>query len=437
MGARTAALSADATIVAYDGRRLNDADALDALASYAVLTERLLRLPVILLLSAEAPVSKKTHELSEGSVCRGYSDAAVEALLGERGAGVVIAGERLNRERSSLAVTASAPLTRERPDAASIGPSGAELPLVEPLPPPGVLLQPAKSPLYAAAALRTQLLGPFGLDRTPLESYRTPVRCGDTTYQLLRHEGMCRNLIEGREWEPHIRRLMERLLRPGDCVIDVGAAFGVHTLTAAALVGDRGRVIALEPQEQFFSLLLRNCIENARYNVVPYCAAAAEREGRAGLRPVEYEGEATPMADVFLVPAEGASTYTSCVPLDSLEIDGRTALVKIDVQGSEAGVVEGARALLARDRPLLIVEFELHCLARFGMTPGDLFRFVRSLGYYVLFLDYEYPSDHLCVPLERLDAFRSQFSDALQPHFISNPYNSNVEHGVCEKLVLG
>ena len=61
-----------------------------------------------------------------------------------------------------------------------------------------------------------------------------------------RYIGKC--LAEYGEWSPGETDLFERLVRPGDHVVDAGAHIGVHTLTFARLAGPRGKVFAFEPQ---------------------------------------------------------------------------------------------------------------------------------------------------------------------------------------------
>ena len=255
-------------------------------------------------------------------------------------------------------------------------------------------------------------------------------------YWLYSHEGMCRNILRGEEWEPHIRAFLEAFLKEGDVVIDAGAAFGVHTVTAARCVGSSGVVVAFEPQPQFLSLLEANCQANSVSNVEIYPCALGRRTERVGLRPVSYDGPDTPMADVFLVKPEQATQVVQCIALDDLVTTRNVALLKLDVQGAEVSVLLGAERFLREQRPYLIVEFEDHCLVRFGTSSAQLFHLLRERNYYPIFLDYTYPSDHLCVPMEKYDEFIQRFGRHISPHTEFNPINQNVLHGVTEKLCL-
>ena len=87
-----------------------------------------------------------------------------------------------------------------------------------------------------------------------------------------------------------------------------------------------------------------------------------------------------------------------------------------------------------RCRPFLIVEVEEYCLRRFGTSVPELLDLIRGFGYEVLFLEYHYPSDHLCVPRELLEEFIRRFGDRISEHTVSNPINDLVAWGVCRKI---
>jgi hypothetical protein len=71
--------------------------------------------------------------------------------------------------------------------------------------------------------------------------------------------------------------------------------------------------------------------------------------------------------------------------------------IKIDVQGWEKKVLSGAINTLRNYKPVLIVEFENFQLEKTKTTCGELFQFIRDNNYHIFYLDYEYPSDHVCV----------------------------------------
>ena len=90
--------------------------------------------------------------------------------------------------------------------------------------------------------------------------------------------------------------------------------------------------------------------------------------------------------------------------LDSIIPNGFD-FIKIDVQGYEKFVLEGAIDNIRKYKPTIIVEFEEHQLRKFGYGCTELFDMIRELGYVIYFLDYHYPSDHVCVHKDKLNDF--------------------------------
>jgi hypothetical protein len=87
------------------------------------------------------------------------------------------------------------------------------------------------------------------------------------------------NLFFNGRYEPHIVNLLYSLLTAGDTVIDIGANIGVHALVMSKVVGNHGRVLAIEPHPQVRQTLERNLVENQTNNVVVVPAALSDHVG--------------------------------------------------------------------------------------------------------------------------------------------------------------
>lgn len=245
-------------------------------------------------------------------------------------------------------------------------------------------------------------------------------------------------------WEPHILAFINREESRLRHIIDVGANLGYHTLAFSRVVGEEGRVFAFEPQPQNFQLLERNVhIHNGLKNVDAYHIGCA-REPTTAMIPLMNLDDRTPtnphinMGD-FTLSLDGHTSPSyanvACMPLDAFDFPA-IDLIKIDVQGMEVDVLEGARQLMARDRPTIIIELESHQLQKMGKTCGDVVDLLRSMEYEVYYLDYEYPSDHVCVHKDRVRDFEERFRDVIFPHTTTNEINHNVELGIHKKIVL-
>jgi FkbM family methyltransferase len=152
--------------------------------------------------------------------------------------------------------------------------------------------------------------------------------------------------------EPEIE-LFRRYLRPGMVAVDVGANIGTHTVCFAQSVGPSGRVFAFEPQSMLHQVLRGNVALNACRNVVAENKALGARPGSIIVPWLDYAREGN-----FGALELGAWTQGETIalaPLDSYALDP-CHLIKIDAEGVERDVLEGASATVARHQPLLYVE---------------------------------------------------------------------------------
>lgn len=205
--------------------------------------------------------------------------------------------------------------------------------------------------LYRGAPAETVVEVPFA-------GYTLPVEVARTT--------MHRLLALLRERQVVERGLLARLIRPGDCVGDVGANIGYYALLFARLAGPSGRVVCLEPEPDNLVQLRRIVERNALPNVEVLPVAAGEQPGQVQLERgmnghVKLEGDFG-----CVVPV---------IALDSLA-DRRFDVVKIDVEGFEGQVLGGMRQLLQTRPPRLFVEVH-PALLRYGYTVRDVFELVQ------------------------------------------------------------
>jgi FkbM family methyltransferase len=170
-----------------------------------------------------------------------------------------------------------------------------------------------------------------------------------------------------------------RFLRPGDVVVDIGANIGLATLVAAKIVGPRGRVVAVEPHPQTFEYLRDNVQLNGLADVVRlYCAALGEREGQR--RIVEFPGDDS---QNHLDGGDQSGIRVAVVPLDGLlMLEGPTALLKLDVEGYEKLVLDGANRTLATTGCVYFEAWEPQ-FARYGYTGRELLDGLRARGFRV------------------------------------------------------
>ena len=160
------------------------------------------------------------------------------------------------------------------------------------------------------------------------------------------------------DFEPDKRRFVIDNVNNGNVFVDIGVNKGDFTLLAASQIGPTGKVIAIEPEPENCSWIRRSIEANGFKSVDLYEAAAAETAGTAKLFLGEKSGWHS------LVQGVGASGYSievKTIALDDID-DGNLNpdLIKIDVEGAENRVLEGAKAMIDRCRPTFVIDLHPH-----------------------------------------------------------------------------
>lgn len=147
--------------------------------------------------------------------------------------------------------------------------------------------------------------------------------------------------------------LLGQILHAGDVVVDAGANIGNHTVFYAKKVSPGGIVYALEPQRFTFEILCANLALNSLVNVIPMQVGAGEINGNLSVPLLNP----TVVQNFGAVSLENHSSgdIIKIITLDSLELK-RCNLIKIDVEGMELKVLQGAENTIKTHRPFLFVE---------------------------------------------------------------------------------
>ena len=146
--------------------------------------------------------------------------------------------------------------------------------------------------------------------------------------------------------------VLNNVLKPGDVAIDVGANIGALTIPMAKLVGESGHVHAFEASKANLDLLLKNVVDNQPAHVTIHGAAASDKVGtlkvdkQSALHAYSYP-------DINVGEFE-----VECITIDSLQLP-KVKLIKIDVDGHELQVLNGAAETIARCKPIIYIENEI------------------------------------------------------------------------------
>lgn len=148
---------------------------------------------------------------------------------------------------------------------------------------------------------------------------------------------------------------------------------GDYTLKMAEHVASTGRVFSLEPVPATFDILSRIIADRFLSNVTLLNLAASDTFEEVSIT-VPLHADGIPnyyQARIGNPKWANHAIKVFAVPIDSVEFVRRIALVKIDAEGYDSKVLSGARALICRDRPVLILE----------SLDAEGKRFLLDLGY--------------------------------------------------------
>ncbi|MGJ7907162.1 FkbM family methyltransferase [Actinopolyspora sp. H202] len=205
--------------------------------------------------------------------------------------------------------------------------------------------------------------------------------------------GLLRTASAGALFEPETRGLPS-VVAPGYVCLDIGAAYGMYSFSLAALVGEQGMVHSFEPQRKPHRILtgLKWLVRLPQLRTTR-AALGSRSEPRALVVPRRFgfpvHGHAHIDRQGITPVAHDEVRRVRIHTVDVLSVDqvrrvrglDRVDFLKIDVEGYEPFVLEGAERTLADCEPTLLLEIEQRHLARYGFEADKLTRWLREMGY--------------------------------------------------------
>lgn len=172
---------------------------------------------------------------------------------------------------------------------------------------------------------------------------------------------------------------LQSLLSSNSVFYDIGANFGYYSLIMANHLDKKCRIHAFEPNPGTWNRLCRHIAINNMVDVVRAHRVALSDASGIGvlIERADNSGAARLGKDGQGISVDVTTLDTFCSQLSENRLDA----VKIDVEGYEVRVLEGARATISRFKPVIIIEFWTPGLARAGVTVDELAELLGYLGY--------------------------------------------------------
>lgn len=207
-------------------------------------------------------------------------------------------------------------------------------------------------------------------------------------------ESFVRSMQAGKMFEQDLfEQHVSHHIKNATIILDVGAHIGSHTLMYAR-VNPSSTILAFEPQEPVFGLLSRNVAANSLTHRIRLFNNAVgnqektvymegfSRDGLNANRRIEYDGPAMANIGGMSVSDDSvAGQAVQCITIDGLNLDA-CDYIKIDVEGYERQVLDGARETIRKFRPLIMYEHnEKHVPSSIVHSPHDL---IQTMGPYII-----------------------------------------------------
>ena len=177
--------------------------------------------------------------------------------------------------------------------------------------------------------------------------------------------------------------LVQRLLSGDDVFWDVGANVGYFTLVAATALANRGQIVAFEPGKNAYARLTENISLNSYQNIQTFPVAVTDQEGEAVLHLLGDIADSS--ASLYQAgDTQAGQEVCRTVALDHfLDSEGLRPpdLIKLDAEGAELAVLQGAAGLINNSPPLFLMEMEEKNLVAAGASKTAVAKFLTGWGY--------------------------------------------------------
>lgn len=186
--------------------------------------------------------------------------------------------------------------------------------------------------------------------------------------------------------DPNELTFIKQNIKKGMVFIDVGANNGIYSLVSAKLVGNSGKVVAIEPSSRERRRLIKNISLNPYKNIQVHPEAVSDHKGNKTLYIASREHNGQNTMGKFIY--DGVKLFDKeVVRLDKLDniVErlglSRVDFIKMDVEGSEYLALLGAKKTIKRFKPKIQIEISGEALRGQSADIKDVFRFLKSRKY--------------------------------------------------------
>lgn len=182
-------------------------------------------------------------------------------------------------------------------------------------------------------------------------------------------------------WEPETIEFIENNISEGNIVIEVGANVGIQSLHLAKKVGPNGRIFAFEPTEFAVSKLTKNCDLNpelaSRISILKNLVTNGKHSMPISTIRSSWQTDHSRNKDELINSNLAISIDEFIIEMQIKQLD----ILKIDVDGYDFKVLQGAKKAILKFKPLIYIELGEVALKKQGDSVKDIYNLLIELGY--------------------------------------------------------
>jgi len=209
------------------------------------------------------------------------------------------------------------------------------------------------------------------------------IKINDCLLTLIPNDkGISERLLLFNAHEPLVTKLLTRELKEGMTCLEVGANIGYYATLESKIVGDEGKIIAIEPSPRNFHYLKINLELQKRSNYQVHNFACGNQEGEMNFLVSDKSNRCMVIKDGDEIPSDLKVIKIPIKKLDEFlkekEI-GKIDFLRMDVEGYEMNIIEGAKKLLTKFKPIMLVE--VHPVILGHDLTKKFFNELKTCGY--------------------------------------------------------
>ncbi len=197
-------------------------------------------------------------------------------------------------------------------------------------------------------------------------------------------------LLSNRTWEKNIVSLFKKYLDKGDIAIDCGSFIGLHSLKLSDIVGEDGKVFAIEAIPTIYDCVVETINRKEITNITPLNFALDSQSNIPLTFLSDHTGESSveehrrrPFKYKYIINSKTLDDHFLPLELDKIN------LMKIDVEGHEFKVLKGGEKIIKKYRPIIIMESwprkkNILCLNLWTIDNNYYYRKINNENYLLI-----------------------------------------------------